>query len=50
MGDDPRALRAEIEETRERTGDTVDALAYKADVKTRARESVSEQVDASSRR
>jgi phage tail protein X len=45
MGEDPRAIRAEIEETRERMGDTVDALAYKADVKTRAKESVSDKVD-----
>jgi ElaB/YqjD/DUF883 family membrane-anchored ribosome-binding protein len=45
MGEDPRAIRSEIEDTRERMGDTVDALAYKADVKTRAKESVSEKVD-----
>jgi ElaB/YqjD/DUF883 family membrane-anchored ribosome-binding protein len=45
MGEDPRAIRAEIEDTRERMGDTVDALAYKADVKSRAKESVSEKVD-----
>jgi gas vesicle protein len=44
MGEDPRAIREEIEETRERMGDTVDALAYKADVKTRAKESVSDKV------
>ena len=45
MGEDPGAIRAEIEDTRERMGDTVDALAYKADVKTRAKESVSDKVD-----
>src|SRR4051794_2107968 len=45
MGEDPRAIRAEIEDTRERMGDTADALAYKADVKTRAKESVSDKVD-----
>src|SRR3954453_10238256 len=45
MGEDPRAIRTEIEETRERMGDTVDALAYKADVKSRAKESVSDKVD-----
>jgi phage tail protein X len=44
MGEDPRTIRHEIEDTRERMGDTVDALAYKADVKTRAKESVSEKV------
>jgi hypothetical protein len=45
MGEDPSEIRAEIEDTRERMGDTVDALAYKADVKTRAKESVSDKVD-----
>jgi phage tail protein X len=45
MGEEPDTIRAEIEETRERMGDTVDALAYKADVKTRAKESVSDKVD-----
>src|SRR4051794_41772547 len=45
MGEDPRAIRTEIEDTRERMGDTVDALAYKADVKSRAKDSVNEKVD-----
>ena len=45
MGEDPSTIRGEIEDTRERMGDTVDALAYKADVKTRAKESVSEKMD-----
>ena len=47
MGEDPRTIREDMQEedTRERMGDTVDALAYKADVKTRAKESVSEKVD-----
>ena len=45
MGEDPRAIRAEIDDTRERMGDTVDALAYKADVKSRAKDSVNEKVD-----
>src|SRR3954462_9108859 len=45
MGEDTRAIRTEIEETRERMGDTVDALAYKADVKSRAKDSVNEKVD-----
>ena len=45
MGEDPGAIREEIEETRERMGDTVDALAYKTDVKSRAKESVSDKVD-----
>src|SRR3954470_19778479 len=38
----PEQLRAEIEETREDLGDTVEALAAKTDVKTRARERADE--------
>jgi hypothetical protein len=38
---DPEALRAEIRRTRAELGDTVQALAAKADVKARAKESVS---------
>jgi hypothetical protein len=45
MGQDPEAIRAEIEGTRERMGDTVDALAYKTDVKSRAKEKVTDKVD-----
>jgi ElaB/YqjD/DUF883 family membrane-anchored ribosome-binding protein len=45
MGQDPAAIREEIEHTREHMGDTVDALGYKADVPARAKESVSERVD-----
>jgi ElaB/YqjD/DUF883 family membrane-anchored ribosome-binding protein len=45
MGQDPDLIRRDIEETRERMGDTVDALGYKADVKSRAKESVSDKVD-----
>ena len=45
MGEDPSTIRAEVEQTRERMGDTVEALAYKADVKTRAKENVSGKVD-----
>lgn len=45
MGEDPSTIRDEIEITRERLGDTVEALAYKADVKARAKESVSDKVE-----
>ena len=38
----PEQLRAEIEETRENLGDTVEALAAKTDIKTRARERADE--------
>jgi ElaB/YqjD/DUF883 family membrane-anchored ribosome-binding protein len=45
MGEDPNAIRDEIAETRERMGDTIDALGYKADVKSRAKDNVSGKVD-----
>jgi gas vesicle protein len=45
MGQDPDAIRQEIEHTRERMGDTVGALSYKADVPARAKESIGEKVD-----
>ncbi|HEX7301127.1 MAG TPA: DUF3618 domain-containing protein [Solirubrobacteraceae bacterium] len=45
MGQDPDTIRAEVEQTRERMGETVDALAYKADVKTRAKESVTGKME-----
>jgi ElaB/YqjD/DUF883 family membrane-anchored ribosome-binding protein len=40
--EDPAQLRAEIEQTRRELGDTVAALAEKTDVKTRAKEKVTE--------
>jgi hypothetical protein len=40
MGQDPDAIRAQIEETRGEMGDTIEALGYKADVKSRARDKV----------
>jgi ElaB/YqjD/DUF883 family membrane-anchored ribosome-binding protein len=45
MGEDPNAIRGEIADTRERMGDTIDALGYKADVKSRAKDNVSGKVD-----
>jgi phage tail protein X len=45
MGQEPDAIRQEIEGTRERMGGTVDALAYKADVKSRTKEKVTDTVD-----
>jgi gas vesicle protein len=44
MGEDPQVIRRDIEETRERMGDTVDALGYKADVKSRTKDAVSDRV------
>jgi gas vesicle protein len=43
MGQEPSQIREEIEETRAQMGDTVDALAYKTDVKTRVKESISDK-------
>ncbi|MBV8636459.1 MAG: DUF3618 domain-containing protein [Candidatus Eremiobacteraeota bacterium] len=45
MGQDPDELRAEIAETRERMGDTADAIAYKADVPHRMQDAVGEKMD-----
>jgi len=45
MGEDPGQIREQIEETRAQMGDTVDALAYKADVKERAKDSITEKKD-----
>jgi gas vesicle protein len=44
MGEDPDAIRDEIVDTRRRMGETIDALGHKADVKSRAKESVSDKV------
>ena len=45
MGQDPSEIRAEIEQTRAEMGETVDALGYKADVKTRAKEGIAGKRD-----
>ena len=44
MGEDPSTIRADIEHTRTEMGDTVEALGYKTDVKTRARNAISDKV------
>lgn len=46
MGQDPDAIREEIEHTRREMGDTVDALGYKADIPSRAKENIAEKKDA----
>src|SRR3954454_5040970 len=46
MGEDPNAIRQEIEQTRSQMGDTIEAIGYKTDVKSRAKDSVSEKTDA----
>jgi uncharacterized protein DUF3618 len=40
MGQDPDAIRSQIEETRGQMGDTIEAIGYKTDVKSRARDKV----------
>jgi Protein of unknown function (DUF3618) len=45
MGQDPDAIREEIEQTRVEMGETVEAIGYKADVPSRAKEAVSDKVD-----
>src|SRR3954462_1596086 len=46
MGQDPSEIRAEIEETRARVGDEVDALSYKTDVPARVNEYVGDKKQA----
>ena len=41
MSRDPETIRADLEETRERMAETLEALGEKADVKTRAKERIS---------
>jgi hypothetical protein len=45
MGQDPDAIRQDIEQTRAEMSETVEAIGYKADVPSRAKEKVSEKVD-----
>ena len=42
MGEDPDTLRREIEQTRDRMGDTVEAIGYKADVPARTKDKVTD--------
>jgi hypothetical protein len=45
VGQDPSEIRQDIERTRAEMGDTVEALSYKTDVKSRAKDSISDKVD-----
>lgn len=45
MERDPENIRADIEATQARMSDTAEALAYKADLPSRAREAISERVE-----
>jgi Protein of unknown function (DUF3618) len=46
MGQDPDAIRQDIAQTRAEMGETVEAIGYKADVPSRAKETVAEKADA----
>jgi Protein of unknown function (DUF3618) len=43
MGQDPSVIRAEIEQTRQRVGDEVDALSYKTDVPARTQDYIDDK-------
>jgi gas vesicle protein len=45
VGQDPDAIRQDIEQTRSEMSETVGAVGYKADVPSRAKEAVSDKVD-----
>jgi Protein of unknown function (DUF3618) len=45
MGQDPDAIRQDIAQTRSEMSETVEAVGYKADVPSRAKEAVSEKVE-----
>jgi ElaB/YqjD/DUF883 family membrane-anchored ribosome-binding protein len=45
MGQDPDAIRQDIEQTRAEMSETVEAIGYKADVPSRAREKVTQKLD-----
>jgi hypothetical protein len=45
MGQDPDAIREDIEQTRTDMSETVEAIGYKADVPSRAKDKVSQTVD-----
>ena len=46
MGEASDHIREDIEQTRDRMGETVEAIGYKTDVKSRAKDSISEKKDA----
>jgi hypothetical protein len=45
MGQDPAAIREDIEQTRTEMSETVEAVGYKADVPSRAKDAVSDKVE-----
>ena len=49
MGEEPGVIRAEIEQTRQRVGDEIDALSYKTDVPARTQDYIDDKSKRSSR-
>jgi len=45
MGKEPSEIRKQIECTRERIGETIDAIAYKADIPSRVRKNLNGRVE-----
>ncbi len=45
MGQEPEAIRQDIERQRDEMSETIDAIGYKADVPSRTKEAVSDKVD-----
>lgn len=45
MGQDTDAIRDEVEQTRERMGETIDALGHKANLRARTKENIGGKVD-----
>jgi hypothetical protein len=50
MGQDPREVRAQVEDAREQLGDTVEAIVYKANAPRRAKDRAMLKVDRARRR
>ncbi|MDQ3689065.1 MAG: DUF3618 domain-containing protein [Chloroflexota bacterium] len=46
MGQDPEAIRQDIERQRDEMSETIDAIGYKADVSSRTKEAVNDRVGA----
>jgi hypothetical protein len=45
VGEEPEVIRRRIERTRDEMGETLDAIAYRLDVKSRAKEKMADTVD-----
>lgn len=45
MNNDPQAIKREIEHTRSHITDTIEALAYKTDVRARTKDAINERIE-----